>query len=193
MGASCLVPRAKGWVPVPVPVPVLVLSIACAYTPAGRERAHVDETLRAIPEVMQATVGCEGAILASDSLCADLITKDGTELRFERLGFNSFGSTAVHVVVAEASGLVPRIASCTEVGPPNFHHEAPLGHHFSPTLLDVKDAVTRSRDVLEEIQYWPQCPMSWEVQDRRGVNYRYCARRKEAAGEPPRPDNCATP
>lgn len=171
-------------------MPVLLFSIACAYTPAGRERAHVDETLRALPEVTQTTVGCEGAIFASDSLCVDVITKDGAELRFERVGFKSFGSTAVNVVVAGAGGLVPRIASCREVGPPNFHHDAPLGHHFSPTLFDVKEAVTRSRDVLEEIQYWPQCPMSWEVQDKRGVNYRYCAHRKDAPAEPPKPANC---
>lgn len=172
-----------------VPVPVLLLC-ACAYTPAGRERAHVDEVLRALPEVTQTSVGCEGAIFASDSLCADVITKEGAELRFERVGFNSFGSNAVNVVLAEASGLVPRVASCTDVGPANFHHEAALGHHFSPSLIDLRDAVTRSREVLEEIQYWPQCPMSWEVQDKRGVNYRYCAHRKDAPADPPRPQHC---
>lgn len=174
-------------------MPVLVLAIACAYTPAGRERAHVDEALRAIPEVTRTTIGCEGAIFASDSFCADVLTKDGAALRFERVGFRSFGAAAVHVVVAEAGGLVPRIASCTETGPPNFHHDAPLGHHFSPVMFDVKDAVTRAREVLEEIQYWPQCPMSWEVQDKRGINYRYCAHRKDAAADPPRPDNCVRP
>ncbi len=126
-------------------------TLACSYTPAGRERAHVYEMLRAIPEVTQTSVGCEGAIFASDSLCADVITKEGA-LRFERVGAKSFGSSAVNVVVAEASGLVPRVASCTDVGPANFHHEAALGHHFSPTLIDIKDAVTRSGDVLEEIQ-----------------------------------------
>ena len=189
-GASCLVPRANGRVPVLV---LLVVSLGCSSTPAGRERAHVDETLRAIPEVTQTSVGCEGAIFASDSLCADVITQDGAELRFERVGFKSFGSTTVNVVVAEASGLVPRMASCTEVGPPNFHADAALGHHFSPPLLDVKEAVTRSRDVLEEIQYWPRCPMSWEVQDKRGINYRYCAHKKDAPADPPRPANCTAP
>lgn len=169
---------------------MLALSAGCSYTPAARERAHVYETLRAIPEVTHTSVGCEGAIFASDALCADVITKEGAELRFERVGFNSFGSNAVNVVLAEASGLVPRVASCTDVGPANFHHEAALGHHFSPSLIDLKDAVTRSREVLEEIQYWPQCPMSWEVQDKRGVNYRYCAHRKEAPADPPRPQHC---
>lgn len=173
-----------------VPVPVLLLC-ACAYTPAGRERAHVEATLRAIPEVTQTTVGCEGAIFASDSLCADVITKEGAELRFERVGFKSFGSNAMNVVVAEASGLVPRVASCTDVGPANFHHDAALGHHFSPSLIDITDAVTRSGEVLEEVQYWPHCPMSWEVQDKRGVNYRYCAHRTGSPADPPRPESCA--
>jgi hypothetical protein len=163
---------------------------ACSYTPAGRERAHVEATLRAIPEVTLVTVGCEGAIFASDSLCADVITKEGAELRFARVGFNSFGSNAVNVVVAEASGLVTRVASCTAIGPANFHHDAPLGHHFSPSLIDLKDAVTRSGDVLEEIHYWPHCPMSWDVQDQRGVNYRYCVHRKDAPADPPRPQGC---
>jgi hypothetical protein len=170
---------------------VLVLFIGCSYTPAGRERAHVYEMLRAIPEVTQVSVGCEGAMFATDSLCADVITKEGAELRFERVGAKSFSSSAVNVVVAEASGLVPRVASCTDVGPANFHHDAALGHHFSPTLLDIKDAVTRSGDVLEEIQYWPRCPMSWEVQDKRGVNYRYCAHKKDAPANPPKPQGCA--
>src|SRR5687768_15431975 len=84
---------AYGW------VPVLVLSTGCGYLPAGRERARVYEMLRAISEVTQVSVGCEGAIFASDSLCADVITKEGAELRFERVGAKSFGSSAVNVVV----------------------------------------------------------------------------------------------
>jgi hypothetical protein len=111
-------------------------------------------------------------------------------MRFERLGHDAFGPNAVNVVVAEAGGLVPLVASCAGVAPPNFHREAPLGHHFQPTLIDVKDAVTRSAEVLEEVQFWPRCPSSWQVQDRRGVNFRYCARRKDDTTEPPRPDVC---
>jgi hypothetical protein len=106
------------------------------------------------------------------------------------VGYKSFGPNAVNVVVSEADGLVPRIASCVGISSPNFHRDAPLGHHFQPTLIDVKDALTRSGEVLEEIQFWPQCPQSWEVQDKHGVNYRYCARRKNASEEPPRPASC---
>jgi hypothetical protein len=123
-------------------------------------------------------------------LCADVVIRDGESrrsLRFERLGFHSFGPNATNVVVAEAGGLVPRIRSCTGVGPPNFHRQAALGEHFQPPLIDVKEAVTRAREIVEEVQFWPRCPMSWDVQDRRGVNYRYCARTKTETTEPPRP------
>ena len=169
---------------------VPVLTCACAYTPAGRERAHVYDTLHSMKELQQVSVGCEGAILASDSLCADVVTSEGKALRFERVGFNSFGANATNVVVSEAAGLVPRIASCESVTFPNFHRDTVLGPHFSPTLIDVKDAVMRSGEVLEEVQFWPQCPQSWDVQDKRGVNYRYCARRKDSTDEPPRPADC---
>ena len=47
--------------------------------------------------------------------------------------------------------------------------------------------MTRSGEVLEEVQFWPQCPQSWDVQDKRGVNYRYCARRKDSPADPRRP------
>jgi hypothetical protein len=111
-------------------------------------------------------------------------------LRFERVGFASFGPDATNIVVSKAGGLVPRIASCEDVGPPNFHREAALGHHFQPTLVDVKEAVRRSREILEEVQYWPRCPMSWDIQDKRGINYRYCVRKNDEAAEPPRPEDC---
>ena len=75
----------------PVVVQMVLLCGACAYTPAGRERAHVYDTLHGIPKLTQVSVGCEGAILASDSLCADVVTKEGKALRFERVGFKSFG------------------------------------------------------------------------------------------------------
>lgn len=163
---------------------------ACSCTPAGRERAHAIETLSGIADVAQVSVGCEGRLLAADAWCADVVLKEGATLRFEKIGYNAFGPNAVNVVVAEAGGLVPRIASCTGVTAPNFHREAALGHHFSPTLIDVKEAVSRAREVLEEVQFWPQCPQSWEVQDRRGVNYRYCARRRDQHDEPPRPAGC---
>lgn len=130
------------------------------------------------------------ALLASDTLIATVELRDGELIRFARVGFKSFGPNAINIVISEADRLVPRIASCDGVGFPNFHRGAPLGHHFQPSLIDVNDAVRRSGEVLEEIQFWPECPQSWEVQDKRGVNYRYCVRRKDATEEPPRPVDC---
>jgi hypothetical protein len=167
----------------------LVLA-ACGYTPAGRERAHADAILRGMTELQQVSVGCEAALFAGDALCADVVTTEGKSIRFERVGFRAFGAKTTNVVVAEADGWVPRIASCAGVAAPNLHGDAPLGHHFSPPLFDVKDAVTRSREVLEEVQFWPQCPQSWEVQDKFGANYRYCVHRTGAPADPPRPSSC---
>lgn len=169
---------------------VLGLTVACSYLPGAQEKKRVEEVLATVDKVLMVDVGCGGSLLASDELCADVVMKDGYRLRFERVGFNSLGSTAVNVVVGKASGLVPRIASCSGVGPPNFHRGSPLGHHFKPTLIDVKDAVFRYREVLEEVEFWPQCPQYWEVQDKRGENFRYCTRRDGGSEEPPRPATC---
>ena len=130
------------------------------------------------------------ALLANDGLTASIELPDGKVIRFARVGYKSFGANAVNVVVAEADGLVPRLASCTGVAFPNFHRDGALGHHFQPTLIDIKDAVRRAREVLEEIQFWPECPQSWEVQDKFGTNYRYCAHRTGAPADPPRPAGC---
>jgi hypothetical protein len=164
---------------------------ACAYTPAGRERAHALEVLSSIEGVAKPIVGCESFLLAGDALCAAVVMKGAATLRFERVGYRAFGPNAVNIVVAEAGNLVPRIRSCESVSSPNFHRDAPLGHHFSPTLVDVREAVSRWEEVLEEVQYWPRCPQAWEVQDQRGVNYRYCAHRKDEPADPPAPEVCA--
>lgn len=158
--------------------------------PGQREVEHTQEVLATVDSVAEVHFACPGTLLASDSLCTDVVMKDGAHLRFEHVGFNSFGSTAVNVFVGQAGGLVPRIASCGGVSTPNFHRTSPLGHHFHPTLIDMKDAAFRYREVLEEVEFWPQCPQYWEVQDRRGDHFRYCARRAGASEEPPRPDHC---
>ena len=173
---------------------VCLLSVwisACSYVPAQQERARTQAILSAIDNVMLAEVECGSSVLAGDALCAQVIMKDGAKIHFSHLGFNAFGSTAVNVVVDEAGGLTPRIASCGGIASPNFHRLAPLGHHFHPTLIDVKEAVERYREVMEEVQWWPQCPQFWEVQDKFGANYRYCARKTDATEEPPRPENCS--
>lgn len=168
----------------------VALSIGCSYTPAGRERAFAHDTLSRNTNVQDAKVGCAGVFFTGDSLCASIITQAGKTLSFERIGSSSFEPRATAIVISEADGLEPRIASCTSSGPPNFHGDAALGSHFEPPLISVTEAVERAGEVLEEVQYWPRCPMSWDVQDKRGVNYRYCARKKGETEEPPKPEPC---
>ena len=159
--------------------------------PSSREAAFVETEIRKTVQLKSSLVERDGfALLANDGLTATVEFEDGKVIKFARVGYNSFGANAVNVVVAEADGLVPRIASCDGVGHANFHREAAVGHHFQPTLIDVKDALTRSRELLEEVQFWPQCPQSWEVQDKFGANYRYCAHRRDAPVDPPRPSGC---
>ena len=162
----------------------------CSSLPANRECAHVQRQLAGIEHVRSTPVECPSGVLAGDGVRARVEMEDGAVLIFERLGFNAFSSNATNIVVAEASGLVPRVASCEGVAAPNFHREAGLGHHFQPTLIDTKEAVSRYRELLEEVEFWPQCPQHWEVQDRRGATIRYCARKKDATEEPPRPEAC---
>lgn len=166
------------------------LCVGCALIPAAQERELATHTLQGVPDVTMVTVGCGGVFFASDSSCANVVMKDGARFEFERVGFNSFGSTAVNVVVGKAGRLEPRVASCSNVGPANFHRGGPLGHHFHPTLIDLKEAVTRYRDVLEEVEFWPQCPQFYDVQSRQGQRYRYCARLEGIQAEPPRPEPC---
>ena len=167
-----------------------VLCSGCSILPAQHEKVRVQEILATVESVSEVHLSCGGRVFAGDSLCVDVVTKDGAKLRFEHVGSNSFGSSAVNVYVVEAGGLVPLVASCDGIGAPNFHRSSPLGHHFQPALIDVKDAVFRYREVLEEVEFWPQCPQSWEVQDSRGRNYRYCAHRQGATEQPPRPSGC---
>jgi hypothetical protein len=169
----------------------LCLSLgACSYTPAAQQRENVEETLRALPNVANVMVACDGRMFASDSLCAALTFAGNKTIHFDRIGARSFGASATAVVVTKAAGLVPRVASCDGIGPPNFHRDAPFGHHFHPPLIDLRDAVLRHRELLKEVEFWPQCPQYYELQDRRGASYRYCARRGDAADEPAMPAGC---
>ena len=172
-------------------VAAMLLLPACSL-PSSREAAFVEQQIGRAGKLHSSRVERERfAILAGNNLTATVVLDEGKEIRFARVGYDGFGSNAVNVVVAAADGLVPRIASCSGVSFPNFHREAALGHHFQPTLIDIKDAIARGREVLEEIQFWPQCPQSWEVQDKFGANYRYCAHRLDAPADPPRPTGCS--
>ena len=59
-----------------------------------------------VPRPEELDVEFYRATVASDRLCTDVVMKDGARLRFDHVGFNSFGSTAMNVFVAKASGLV---------------------------------------------------------------------------------------
>ena len=125
---------------------VCTLLTTCAALPAAQERERVTQALRSGPNVTMANVECGSSLLAGDALCADVVMRDGARFRFEHLGFNSLGSTAVNVVVAKAGRLEPRVASCSSVAPANFQRTGPLGHHFNPTLIDLKGACALSRN-----------------------------------------------
>lgn len=164
--------------------------VGCSYVPAAQEKARTEEALRSVPEVMMVVVQCGGTVLSSNALCATVVFKDGNNIRFERVGANAFGASALNIVVSQVNNLIPRVATCDGVGAPNLHRSGALGHHFRPPMGDLMEAVRRHRLIEKEIQYWPECPQYWEVQDVFGANYRYCARKKELNDEPPRPDNC---
>jgi hypothetical protein len=168
----------------------LVLGAGCSVLPANRECEYVNSQLSGIAQVKTVHIECPTGLLANDGIGARLEMNDGSVLKFERLGFNAFDANAINVVLAEASGLMPRIASCGGVAAPNFHRDAPLGQHLRPTLIDTKEAVSRYRELQEEVEYWPQCPQYYEVEDSRGARFRYCARKPDATEEPARPDNC---
>ena len=163
---------------------------ACGYLPASRECAYVRQQLGAISQLKSSQVECAAGLFANDGVTARVEMNDGSVLEFERLGFNAFSSNATSIVLAQASGLRPRVASCDGVASPNFHRDAALGPHLRPTLIDTKEAVSRYRELQEEVEFWPQCPQYYEVENRVGARFHYCARKPSATDEPPRPDNC---
>lgn len=168
---------------------VLSLS-ACSYLPAAQERLRAEQSLRAIPDVMMATVECGSRVFAGNELCAQVMLRDGVTIKLERLGGASFGGNSTNAFVTEAGGLAPRITSCEATGTPNFHRTGAMGHRFRPTVIDVAELIARRKELLTELQFWPRCPMFWEFADRRGAVHRYCARPTGAADEPPAPERC---
>lgn len=159
----------------------IMAAIACAQTPASSPGNTSADSSR--------TRESEGQFAAPIDAIR-ITTDDGESLRFDGTSSGSFGPKATRILVSEADGLEPRVASCSGISVANFHRDAPLGHHFQPGLFDLKEAYTRTKEIVEEISYWPRCPMAWEVQDKRGANYRYCARKKGETTEPPRPAGC---
>jgi hypothetical protein len=156
----------------------VVFTVACGATAPPGTNASADQ-------VRQSDGQLKGPVDA-----IEMTTEEGKALRFESTASGSFGPKATRILVGEADGLEPRVASCSGVTAANFHRDSPLGHHFQPELFDLKEAFTRTKEIVEEVSYWPRCPMAWEVQDRNGANYRYCARKKGETTDPPRPAGC---
>ena len=180
----------RGWV-----TGILLAGVCagCGLAPAARERDHVIEQLKAQPSVADAAVGCDEGFEAGSKLCAEVLLSNGGVMRFAGVGYRSFGSSATSIRVAEAGGLAPRVRACgrDDVAlTAEFHRDGLLGHHFSPGLQDLADALRRHQEVREEFEFWPRCPQFWDVQDDRGVNHRYCAQSINAPFEPPPPMRC---
>ena len=101
--------------------------VGCWYVPAAQEKARTEEALRSVPEVMMVVVQCGGTVLSSNALCATVVFKDGNNIRFERVGANAFGASALNIVVSQVNNLIPRVATCDGVGAPNLHRSGALG------------------------------------------------------------------
>lgn len=158
------------------------LMLACA-----REERFVRDHLEALPGVGSVEVSC-GEPGPSQGVCATLAMSDGKVVRFVGLGYQSFGPAPSRVRVAEAGGRVPLIASCqARAVVADVDRSGLFGHHFSPAIDGVTDAVRRHQDLIEELEFWPQCPQFWELQEEQGPLYRYCAHAAGAVAEPPPP------
>jgi len=158
---------------------VLVVCLSILSLPAcSREQRFVRDSLAALPGVGNVdAVSCgENGPSSNAGVCAAVTMTDGAVLRFAGLGFQSFGPVPSRVRLVEASGRVPLIVSCeARVTVADLDRSGLFGHHFTPALDGVRDAIHRYQEVAEELEFWPQCPQFWELQGEGGPRYRYCA------------------
>ena len=165
------------------------LSAACAIA-GSREQEFVREHMAALPGVEVVHASCSTALVFADAqVCVTVGMSEGAVLRFLDLGYQSFGPAPSRVRVAAAGGREPVVVSChSRAEFADIGRSARFGHHFSPPIDGVADALRRRREVIEELEFWPQCPQFWEVREDQGPLYRYCGRAAGTAGdEPPRP------
>lgn len=170
------------------------VSVVCLATlslsACGREERFVRDQITALPGVARVdTVLCDFTWhVPSTGVCATVAMSDGAVLRFAGLKFDSFGAVPSRVRVIEAGGRLPVIVSCdAQVSVADVDGSGLFGHHFSPAMDGIADALRRHREVIEEFEFWPQCPQFWELQEEIGPRYRYCAHAARAAVEPPPP------
>jgi len=166
----------------------LACGLAAACTTAGaREREFVRRNLAIVPLVESVRTSCGDAVLfAGSDVCATVAMSEGVALRFRGLGYDSFGRVPSRIRVEAAGGRAPLVVSCASAADfADIDRDGLFGHHFSPGLDDVAMAIRRRREVIEELEFWPQCPQFWEVQQTAGPRYRYCAHPVGTAPEPP--------
>lgn len=166
----------------------LALGLAAGCTTAGvREREFVRQNLAIIPLVESVRAACSTAVLfAGGDVCATVAMGEGSVLQFGALGYHSFGPVPSRVRLETAGGRTPLVVSCNSQSPfADIGRDGLFGHHFSPGLDDVAMAIRRRREVIEEMEFWPQCPQFWEMQPKGGPRYRYCAQATGATPDPP--------
>lgn len=146
-------------------------------------RAHI-ETMAGVENVH---VSCgTGLLFAGSDVCATIAMSEGARLQFLGLGYQSFGPVRSRVRLAAAGSRSPLVVSCgAQLAFADVDRTGLFGHHFSPAIDGVADAIHRRREVIEELEFWPQCPQFWEVQEKGGTAYRYCAHAAGQVGVPP--------
>lgn len=169
-------------------IAVLALGLAPGCTTAGaREQEFVRQNIATILLVEDVRVSCEDALLfAGSDVCATVAMSEGSVLQFRGLGYQSFGPVPSRVRLVAAGGRSPLVVSCeSQSGYADVERGGLFGHHFSPAIDDVAHAIRRRREVIEELEFWPQCPQFWELAGEQGTTYRYCAHAAGAVAEPP--------
>ena len=168
---------------------VACLAPGCSLAGA-REEEFVRANIATISGVKSVQAACASAwISANSDVCVTVAMSTGKELRFTDVGYQSFDAAPSRVRIAAAGGRSPLVVSCESQSDfADLDRSGLFGHHFSPAIEAVPEAILRSDDVVEEFEFWPQCPQFWELASEQGTTYRYCA---HAAGKPaespPRP------
>ena len=169
---------------------VLAALAGSGCTLAGaREAEFVRANIATITGVTSVEASCgAGWISAKGDVCVTVVAA-GKELRFVDVGYASFDSAPSRVRLTAAGGRSPLVVSCqSQLDYAGLDRSGLFGHHFSPAIEAVPEAVLRSEDVVEELEFWPQCPQFWELANEQGTTYRYCAHATGKPAElPPRP------
>lgn len=169
-------------------IAMLASCLASACTLAGaREENFVRANLESIPGVEAVQVACgSGWLVAHSDVCVTVFMSEGVRLGFAGVGYDSFGSAPSVVRVIAAGSRTPLVVSCnSQADAAVVDRSGMFGHHFTPAIEAVPEAIRRRREVIKYLEFWPQCPQFWEVAGKDGITYRYCAHASGAVAEPP--------